>query len=157
MKKNLIKNLSFHFLLSFPGLLSWVLLFGAILLILFNPNIFVVLIILFSVYWTINCSRIVFHAYFCHKRVENVKEINWLKKLQKDFPKEWKSYYYCTLIPFASESVNVLKPTIDSIADSNFPKKRKFCACHQKKQFQAAKKSQSNSRKNIKTNLHIFS
>ncbi len=51
---------------------------------------------------------------------------DWLEKVKEKFPEEWNQYYYCALVPFASESINVVRPTVQSIADSNYPKERKI-------------------------------
>lgn len=126
MKKKLGDILSHRFLQSFPGILSWVILFLAILLIIIQPYIFVFLLLVFSIYWVFNCAKIVLNAYLCYMNVQNAKNVNWLEKLKQDFPDTWNEYYYCAIIPFASESVNILRPTIQSIADSDFPKDKKI-------------------------------
>lgn len=110
---------------STPGLLSWSILILTLLIGYFNPVGFVFLLFLITLYWTANCFHIVILARKGMGRIKAAANTDWNARLDEDFP-DWGDYYYCTLLPFASESYNVLKPTIESVAASRFPRERRI-------------------------------
>ena len=131
MKSDLIERIIFsrkfyRLLESLPGILSWTLILGPIAVAAFYPEIVAYFVLIYSVYWVYNSIKFVVYAYIGHEKLLYVTKQDWLLKLQTDFPYEWKKYYYCTIIPYASESINVLRPTIQSIVNNNFPKTRKI-------------------------------
>lgn len=109
-----------------PGLLSWTLLIGPIILSWFKPNWVAYFILVYAVYWVYNSIKSVIYAYIGHRKLLYVTNHNWVSKLEDEFKGEWEDYYYCSLIPFASEPIEVIRPTIRSIAECNFPAKRKI-------------------------------
>lgn len=127
VRKKLASNYHFYrFLEALPGLLSWSLIIVPIIMAYVAPTMVTYFLLAFSVYWVYNSLKFIIYAYFGHKKLATVIKQDWIKKLEKDFPDEWTNYYYCTLIPFASESINVLRPTIQSIVDADFPNNRKI-------------------------------
>jgi len=118
-------TVSYRLLETIPGLVSWGIIAFAIILIFIEPVAFVGLLILFTTYWVVSCFRIVFLSWSGYRKIDAVQTENWTSKLDQDHP-EWKDYYYCALLPFASESAQVVRPTIQSIVDSTFPAERKI-------------------------------
>lgn len=116
----------YRFLEMLPGILSLGFICLPLVLALFNPMWAAYFILLYMVYWTYNSIKFVVYAFIAHKKVLTVKSIDWLEKLKNDYPGEWNKFYYVALIPFASESINVLRPTVQSIVDNNWPKERKI-------------------------------
>ena len=115
----------YRFFEALPGILSWGLLaFFAVVARLETP-LFALFIILFMSYWVANCASIVFTARAGLKRVIAVRSEDWLARLEAEYP-EWREHYYCTIIPFASESINVLRPTIEALALTDFPAERRI-------------------------------
>jgi hypothetical protein len=116
----------YRFLESLPGLISWSLILGPLILAIYKPNIVAYFMLAYSVYWVYNSVKFVMYAFIGHRKMLYVTKQNWLSKLKKAYPKEWDKYYYCTLLPFASESINVIEPTVKSLAEANFPKEKKI-------------------------------
>lgn len=116
----------YRFLEAFPGILSWTLLIGPVILAKYKPNWVAYFILSYSVYWVYNSIKFIIYAYLGHKKMLYVTSRDWIEKLNKDFPGQWEDYYYCGLIPYASESIDILRPTIQSIASSNYPNSRKI-------------------------------
>lgn len=128
---NLIDRLAssyrfYRFLEALPGILSWSLIIGPIVLAIYEPRIVAYFVLIYSVYWVYNSIKFIVYAYIGHKKMLYVVKQNWLEKVQEKFPDEWNKYYYCGLIPFASESIDIVRPTVQSIANSNFPKEKKI-------------------------------
>lgn len=116
----------YRFLEALPGILSWTLLIGPIILARYKPTWVAYFVLVYSVYWVYNSIKFVSYAYIGHKKMLYVMSQNWITRLQEKFPGEWEEYYYCALVPFASESIDILRPTVQSIVDSNYPNKRKI-------------------------------
>jgi hypothetical protein len=111
---------------SIPGILSWTLLIGPIVMAKYKPTWVAYFILVYSVYWVYNSIKFVAYAYIGHKKMLYVMSQDWLNRLEEKFPGEWEEYYYCGLIPFASESIDIIRPTVQSIVDSNFPNDKKI-------------------------------
>jgi len=116
----------YRILESLPAVISWTMILGPILLAGYKPHLVAYFILGYSVYWVYNSIKFVTYSYLGHKKLLFVMKQNWLEKLQHKFPEEWNKYYYCGLIPYASESYEVICATVQSIADSNFPNNRKI-------------------------------
>jgi Glycosyl transferase family group 2 len=116
----------YRFLEALPGLLSWTLLIGPIVLAKYKPTWVAYFILTYSVYWVYNSIKFITYAYIGHKKMLYVVRQNWLDRVKERFPEEWTEYYYCSLIPFASESIDIIRPTVQSVVDTNFPNNRKI-------------------------------
>jgi hypothetical protein len=116
----------YRFLESLPGILSWTLLLGPIILAKYKPSWVAYFVLVYSVYWVYNSTKFVTLAYLGHKKLLYVVKQDWLRKVQKKFPNDYDKYYYCGLIPFASESLEVIRDTVQSIVDSNYPNDKKI-------------------------------
>lgn len=116
---------NYRFLEALPGILSWGLLILTGIVMRFGTAIFAIVTLIYTAYWVGNGLAIIISASRGIKRVREVEATDWQARLSADFP-EWRDYYYCTFIPFASESINVLRPTVASLAASDFPADRKF-------------------------------
>lgn len=116
-------NNLYRFFETLPGIISWSLIGLAVLMAYLAPTTFVFVIFAFTLYWVFNAFRIAVLARKGLKKIEKVSSTDWTARLEAEYP-EWKDYYYCAILPYASESINVLRPTVQSIADSKFPKDR---------------------------------
>jgi hypothetical protein len=80
-----------------------------------------------------------------------------LDKLKSEFPDDWNKYYYCSLIPYASESINVLRPTVQSIVDNNYPNERKILCLSSEKALPKGREIAEQLKKEFEGKfLHIF-
>lgn len=130
----------YRFLESFPGLLTWTFLLVPVFLSAYYPAAVAYFILLYSVYWVYNAIKFVVYAYIGHEKLLYVNKQNWLLRLKDEFPSEWEEYYYCALIPYASESINVLRPTVQSILDNKFPNSRKILCLSSEKAIPQGRK-----------------
>lgn len=129
----------YRFLESFPGILSWTFLLGPVFLALYKPHWVAYFVLSYSVYWVYNSIKFIIYAYIGHKKMLYVVQQNWLDKLDEKFKGEWEEYYYCSLIPFASESIDIIRPTIKSVLESNYPNNRKILCLSSEKAIPVGK------------------
>jgi hypothetical protein len=76
-------------------------------------------------YWITNAGSIVVYVRMGLSRIATVHETDWIARLEREFP-EWREHYYLTIIPFASESIRILRSTLESLAESDFPAERRL-------------------------------
>ena len=125
MKRNDRSVSTYRWAEALPGLISWFVLALALLMAFKDTAIFAAFVLAFMVYWISGCINILVSTIKGWRCIEETREIDWLGRLDREFA-EWKDYYYCTIVPFASESIKVLRPTIQSIASADFPTDRKL-------------------------------
>lgn len=119
------ENPGYRFLEALPGILSWGLLFLSFFVIRFATPVFAVLMLAYMAYWVYHAVSIAISSAKGIRIMREVQATDWRARLDADFP-DWHDYYYCTFLPFASESMNVLKGTVDNLAKSDFPAERKI-------------------------------
>src|SRR3972149_887971 len=111
-----------RFLEILPGSLTWLALTSPIWLSFTLPYAVAYLILIADVYWLLTAFRIAILILVGYKKMEKAKKEEWLKNLQKDFPKSWDKYYHLILLPTYKEALYILAPTIDAITNCNYPK-----------------------------------
>jgi hypothetical protein len=147
----------YRFLEALPGILSWTFIIAPIVLAAFFPAAVAYFILFYSVYWVYNAIKFVIYAYIGHEKMLYVLKQNWLERLKTEFPSEWEDYYYCTLIPYASESINLLRPTVQSIVDNDFPTSRKILCLSSEKALPIGKEYAQTLKEEFKDHFaHIF-
>lgn len=117
-----------RFLEILPGALTWLALTSPFWLSFTLPFAVAYLIVLADIYWLINSLKIALFIYLGYRKMKYAKEINWLEKLQSDFPKDWPSYYHLIVLPTFKESLAVLKSSFDAVVASSYPAKKIFLA-----------------------------
>ncbi len=108
-----------------PGLLSWTTIGLLAILSFVNPFFVAVFIIIFDLYWIIRIAYFYSHLAAAFAVMKKVKKINWLEKL-KSGNIEWKKIYHLVVLPFYKEEIEVIKPTIEALLNSNYPVKEKI-------------------------------
>lgn len=111
-----------------PGALLWLTLTSPLWLSYLLPFAVAYLILLADTYWLISAIKIAFLIYIGYRRMEKAKSVDWLNKLQEEFPKKWDNYYHLLVIPTYTESLEVLAPAFDAIVNSTYPKDKIFLA-----------------------------
>lgn len=117
-----------RFLEILPGSLTWLALTSPIWLSFTLPYAVAYLILIADVYWLLTAFRIAVLILIGYKKMETAKKEDWLKNLQKDFPKASEKYYHLILIPTYKEALYILGPTFDAIVNCNYPKDKIFLA-----------------------------
>lgn len=147
----------YRFLESLPGILSWTFIVGPVILAAFYPIAVAYFILIYSVYWVYNSIKFVIYAFIGHQKLLYVAKQDWLERLKTEFPSEWEDYYYVSLIPYASESINILRPTIQSILDNNYPNSKKILCLSSEKLVPAGKEVAETLKKEFEGKFaHIF-
>lgn len=120
------KTFSYRFFEMVPGLISWAVIASPFVLSFVAPRVVAYFILAYTIYWAVQSFAFVVNAVRGYINVGKWKQMNWMKKLDKDFHGKWEDIYYVTLIPFAKETERVLIPTIDSVVSSEYPKEKKI-------------------------------
>ncbi len=119
----------YRYLEILPGLFSWGTLLGLILFSYFKPIWIAFFIIAFDIYWLL--LVIFFGIYllvaYCKMR-KNVK-LDWRKKCNSLNYKNsnlkkgeiFSDYYHLIILPMYQEGVEVIRPTVEVIANSGYP------------------------------------
>lgn len=118
------QSLGYRLLECVPGLLSWSIPVATFFIIRYATPVFAIFMLLYVCYWIANAADIVVKASKGIQLMDRIESTDWQAKLSTEYP-DWRDYYYLTLIPYASESINVIRPTVQAIADSDFPSERK--------------------------------
>lgn len=130
--KNPKEKTIFRIFEIFPGALSWVTLFLAIILSWLRPFWISYFILIFIIYWLVRTIYLAFHLRTGFVRMKESEKIDWLKKLE-DLPatnyslptiESWKDIYHLVLLPNYKEPYEVIKEGLESIISSDFPKEK---------------------------------
>lgn len=111
-----------------PGALMWVALTSPVWLSFTLPFAVAYLILLADIYWLINSLKIAVMIYLGYKKMVYARSQDWKTKLEKDFSHEYPQFYQLLVLPTYKESLAVLKPVFEAIANSDYPKKKIFLA-----------------------------
>ncbi|MEX1063889.1 MAG: glycosyltransferase family 2 protein [Candidatus Paceibacterota bacterium] len=120
----------YRFFEILPGLLAWLTLALIIILSFLQPVFMAIFIIIFDVYWLIKTIYLSAHMRAAFKKMRANMNINWLDKL-KQLPsdsfslkkiKSWEDIYHIIILPTYKEGVDIIRPSIDSLLNSDYPK-----------------------------------
>ncbi len=121
-KKDRLIYRSFEIL---PGFLAY----GSLgLLILFSftkPFWVAVFMIAFDLYWLIRIAYFYSHLAAAFSIMKKVKKTDWLEKMESE-KLDWKEIYHLVILPFYKEGKEVIKPSVEALANSNYPVKEKI-------------------------------
>lgn len=109
-----------------PGALTWLALTSPIWLSYTLPFAVAYIILIADVYWLLTAIRIAALIMIGYRKFEAAKKVDWLERLKKDFPDEWENYYHLIVLPTYNESLAVLQPAFEAVANSDYPKKKVF-------------------------------
>lgn len=103
----------------FPGFLAWATLILAFLLSWIEPVWMAIFIIAFDLYWLFKVLYLSIHLIVTYLKMKKNQEIDWNKKAEElDGSKD---IYHLVLLPFYKEGIEVVRPTIEKIADNGYP------------------------------------
>ena len=104
-----------------PGLLSWGTIIGSVLLSYFIPVVAAIFIIAFDLYWLLKTVYLSVHLYHNWKRTRHNMDIDWHEMLK---PLKHHRIYHMVILPFYSESYEVVSKTIEALAKSDYDLKK---------------------------------
>lgn len=107
-----------------PGALTWIALTSPIWLSFALPFAVAYLILLADIYWFVSAVRIAILISIGYRKMRWAEKQPWQENLKKDFPNEYNKYYHLIILPTYKESLEILEPTFDAIANSSFPHKQ---------------------------------
>lgn len=114
----------YRFFELMPGFFSWLTLIFAFLLSWLIPFWVALFIIAFDVYWLCRVLYLSFHQVSSFRKMRANIEINWLKILRKRNDEDWKKIKHLVILPFAKEEKRVVRETILSLRDCQYPKEK---------------------------------
>ena len=116
----------YRFLETIPGFLSWGTIIAAFILSWLAPLVIAVFIIAFDFFWFLRVSYLSFHQLSGYRKMKKNLEIDWLDKLEKlnseNHKKKWKDIYHLIILPLYKEGIDIVKSTLQSLKDSDYPK-----------------------------------
>lgn len=132
----------YRFLEIVPGALAWLTLVAIVVLSWLAPIGIAIFIIIFDLYWLFKTLFLSLHLRVAYKKVQQHLAIDWLAKLSEltlSVPREsptptlplkkgeggvkvdWREIYHLIILPFAKEGLEVVRPTLQTIADCQYP------------------------------------
>ncbi len=117
----------YRFLEMFQGILSWTVIISAIFFSWFFPLWTAGTIILFAVFWFLRSVYFSAHLRSGYKEMKKNENTDWLLKLNEitEYPiniSSWKEIYHLIIIPTYQESEKILRNTVESIKENDYPK-----------------------------------
>jgi len=121
----------FRFFEILPGLLSWLTIVLIFIASWKLPVFAAIFIVLFDTYWLVKTIFLSFHLSNSLKVMKIFLKRNWLEEL-KSLPKEkynlpvtdWKEIYHLIILPMTSEGLDVVFPSVQSLARCQYPKEK---------------------------------
>lgn len=108
-----------------PGFLTWTTILGLFILAFIKPLWVAIFVITFDLYWVIRMTYLSMLLLFAYRRLARERNLDWLKKcefLGRMRGLEYKDIYHAVLFPVYKEGPDILKPSIESIENANYPK-----------------------------------
>ena len=125
-----------------PGAVSWGTIFFLILLAVFNPVACAVLIIIFDFYWIIRTVYLTTLLVMAHRKLYKEKDRDWLADCRGLRPQEdWQRLYHLVIFPVYKESPEILKPSLEALRDSRYPKDKLIVVAAFEERHPQAKKN----------------
>jgi cellulose synthase/poly-beta-1,6-N-acetylglucosamine synthase-like glycosyltransferase len=124
--KNPRERKLYRFFEMLPGLLSWTVIIGAIFLSWFVPLWTAAVIILFAIFWFLKSVYFSTHLRSGYRIMKENEKADWIKKLDnlEKFSLNvscWKEIYHLIVIPTYQEPLEILRNTINSIKENDYP------------------------------------
>jgi len=104
-----------------PGFFSWGTLGGVFILSWLAPIVVAIFIIIFDIYWLLRVIYLSFHQIASFRQMKKNLKINWLEKLKT---KNYQDIYHLIILPIYKEGIEVVRPSIQSLVDSEYPKEK---------------------------------
>ncbi len=112
-----------RFLEILPGFLSWAVLFGLLFLSWRVPGVVAIFIVLYDLYWLVKISYLVAHLRLSFRTMRDNMDRDWLKRLKQE-RRAWERIHHLVVFPMFHEPYEVVRASIRSVAEANYPKKR---------------------------------
>lgn len=108
-----------------PGFLSWGTLLALTLLSFWLPFWVAIFVIVYDIYVLIRIVYMSVHLLYAYYMLHKHKGVNWLKRCQAvKAEMDWKAVHHVVILPTWGESYVVLKTSVESLVQTDFPKDR---------------------------------
>jgi hypothetical protein len=122
----------YRFFEILPGLLSWVTIIAIVILSFKAPFFMALFIIVFDIYWLTKTVYLSVHMRSAFNKLQANSKIDWLARLmQLPVPeytiskvKSWEEIYHLIILPTYKEGEEIIKPCLDSLLRSEYPKEK---------------------------------
>jgi hypothetical protein len=116
----------YRFLETIPGMISWTIILSAIILSRFFPVWTASFIIVFVIYWVLRSVYFSIHLKRGYSKMKINEKEDWILKLnlleKYSLPvSNWKEIYHLVVVPIYKESVYILRNTLKSISENDYP------------------------------------
>lgn len=108
-----------------PGLSIWLTLALGIIFSFIFPLGVIYAIIIFDVYWVLRVIYFSFYLVLSWLRFRRAIKINWLLRLQNEFP-AWEQKKNVIFLPLANEGYEVVKETLQALLQSTYPAQKMY-------------------------------
>jgi len=122
--KNPKERILYRFFEILPGFLAWGTLGGAFILAWLSPAVIAIFIIIFVLYWFFKIIYLSWHQIVSYRQMKKNLQTNWLEKLNQLPGSDWRDIYHLIILPMYKEEMEIVKPSLQSLADSEYPKNK---------------------------------
>lgn len=108
-----------------PGFLSWATLIGLSLLAFIVPFWIAIFIIAYDLYVFIRAFYMSVHLVYAYRRLRKEAHLDWLGRCRNGQGRryhDWRRIHHIILLPTYDESITVLRSSLNSLRDSDYPK-----------------------------------
>ncbi|MDD5669460.1 MAG: hypothetical protein PHE58_05465, partial [Candidatus Omnitrophica bacterium] len=108
-----------------PGVVTWSILVFLVFLAVVKPVTCALIVIVFDFYWIIRSAYLTTLLIMAHHKLRGQKNIDWeaaCRELGQD--KNWREIYQLVLFPVYKEGIDILRPSLESLKYSRYPKDR---------------------------------
>lgn len=109
----------------FPGFLSWTTLIGLTILAFTLPFWIGIFIIIYDLYALIRAAYMSVHLIYAYRRLKRERNINWIARCEAATSDiSWLVIHHVIIFPTYDESSEVLRTSLNSLVQTDFPKDR---------------------------------
>ncbi len=106
-----------------PGMAAWVTLLGLTFLSWKLPQVVVIFILLYDLYWLLKLFYLFLHLRFALTRMRKNLKIDWLEKLKAE-KLDWERIRHLVILPMYKEPYGVVDQSLESLVEANYPKEK---------------------------------
>jgi len=118
--KNPKEKFFYRLLELLPGVISWATLALAFFLSWLAPVAAAIFIIVFDLYWLLRVFYLSVHQAVSFSQMRKNMKIDWLEKARQI--NGWQKIYHLVILPAYKEEKEIIKLSLKSLADSDYPK-----------------------------------
>lgn len=111
-----------RFLEILPGLFSWSIIIGAVVLSIIAPSVAIVFIIIFDLYWMLRVFYFVIHVIAAYVQFRRTISVDWEQEVQKIA--QYERIYHMIFLPTYKEELVILEEACEALIRAKYRKDR---------------------------------